>query len=126
MTLPVVVDVESVVPVVESEVVVRSPATDIAVAETDVNVDVPDTEIEFVEIDVAVVAPDTFKVVPMYTLFAIPTPPLIITLPVVEDVESVVPVVLVDVAVKDPDTEIAVEVSVVNAVAPVTFRLTPM
>ena len=126
MTLPVVVDVESMVPVVDSEVVTVVPETDTFVADTDDNVDKPDIEIVFAFIDDNVVFPATFKIVPMYRLFDIPTPPPMTTLPVIEEVASVVPVVAIDVAVKDPETVIAVAVIVTNEVIPMTFKLDPM
>ena len=65
--------------------------------------------------------PDTFNDDPMYRLFAIPTPPPMITDPVIEEVESDVLAVESESTANDPVTEIEVADSVDNTVVPDTF-----
>ena len=107
---PVVVDVESVDEVAEKDVNKNVPVTVKFVIVVVDNVDVPDTD----------------NKVPIQRLFAIPTPPEMITLPVIEEVASVVDDVvnayieLVPVAV-NPVVEIAA-----NVLEPVTFNVVPI
>ena len=119
-TPPVVDDVESVVPVIESDGNEVVPEIDKLVAETPANVLVPVTVNTPAVIAANVLVPDTFKFTPMYRLLEIPTPPPIITLPVVEDVESVAPVMESEDDVKAPDTYIPVAETAANVLIPET------